>query len=307
MAKPGGIEYRHWPGGPAATFARRWRLGVALPVVAACALSPSSAVWPFGLYRRPCGGTTGRALKGCERSGANANNKQARIIDLPAGDRQGLPPGGAAAADTERRLPGHLSRRKLRDRRRVGLGQEHPLNILGLLDRPDSGAYRFAEHDIFSVDGDRLAAIRNRLIGFVFQSFNLLPRLNALDNVALPLSYRGMPRREALERAEAMLARVGLAERAGHRPADLSGGQRQRVAIARALVGEPALILADEPTGNLDASTAKEVLELLLTLNRERQVTLVVVTHDPSLAARLGRQLTVRHGEVHEDLAEACR
>ncbi len=116
-----------------------------------------------------------------------------------------------------------------------------------------------------------------------------------------------MPRREALERAEAMLARVGLAERAGHRPADLSGGQRQRVAIARALVGEPALILADEPTGNLDASTAKEVLELLLTLNRERQVTLVVVTHDPSLAARLGRQLTVRHGEVHEDLAEACR
>lgn len=307
MAKPGGIEYRHWPGGPAATFARRWRLGVALPVVAACALSPSSAVWPFGLYRRPCGGTTGRALKGCERSGANANNKQARIIDLPAGDRQGLPPGGAAAADTERRLPGHLSGESCAIVGASGSGKSTLLNILGLLDRPDSGAYRFAEHDIFSVDGDRLAAIRNRLIGFVFQSFNLLPRLNALDNVALPLSYRGMPRREALERAEAMLARVGLAERAGHRPADLSGGQRQRVAIARALVGEPALILADEPTGNLDASTAKEVLELLLTLNRERQVTLVVVTHDPGLAARLGRQLTVRHGEVHEDLAEACR
>lgn len=307
MAKPGGIEYRHWPGGPAATFARRWRLGVALPVVAACALSPSSAVWPFGLYRRPCGGTTGRALKGCERSGANANNKQARTIDLPAGDRQGLPPGGAAAADTERRLPGHLPGESCAIVGASGSGKSTLLNILGLLDRPDSGAYRFAEHDIFSVDGDRLAAIRNRLIGFVFQSFNLLPRLNALDNVALPLSYRGMPRREALERAEAMLARVGLAERAGHRPADLSGGQRQRVAIARALVGEPALILADEPTGNLDASTAKEVLELLLTLNRERQVTLVVVTHDPSLAARLGRQLTVRHGEVHEDLAEACR
>lgn len=188
-----------------------------------------------------------------------------------------------------------------------GSGKSTLLNILGLLDRPDSGAYRFAEHDIFRVDEDQLAAIRNRLIGFVFQSFNLLPRLSALENVALPLGYRGMPRREALERAAAMLAQVGLAERAGHRPADLSGGQRQRVAIARALVGEPALILADEPTGNLDASTAKEVLELLLALNRERQVTLVVVTHDPGLAARLGRQLTVHHGEIHEELAETCR
>ena len=306
MAKPGGIEYRHWPGGPAATFARRWRLGVALPVVAACALSPSSAVWPFGLYRRPCGGTTGRALKGCERSGANANNKQARIIDLPAGIGKGYLLGQPLQILKDVCLdifPGESCAIVGAS----GSGKSTLLNILGLLDRPDSGAYRFAEHDIFSVDGDRLAAIRNRLIGFVFQSFNLLPRLNALDNVALPLSYRGMPRREALERAEAMLARVGLAERAGHRPADLSGGQRQRVAIARALVGEPALILADEPTGNLDASTAKEVLELLLTLNRERQVTLVVVTHDPGLAARLGRQLTVRHGEVHEDLAEACR
>ncbi|VFT51608.1 ABC transporter ATP-binding protein [Pseudomonas aeruginosa] len=307
MAKPGGIEYRALAGRTSRYLRSALAPRVALPVVAACALSPSSAVWPFGLYRRPCGGTTGRALKGCERSGANANNKQARIIDLPAGDRQGLPPGGQPLQILKDVCLDIFPGESCAIVGASGSGKSTLLNILGLLDRPDSGAYRFAEHDIFSVDGDRLAAIRNRLIGFVFQSFNLLPRLNALDNVALPLSYRGMPRREALERAEAMLARVGLAERAGHRPADLSGGQRQRVAIARALVGEPALILADEPTGNLDASTAKEVLELLLTLNRERQVTLVVVTHDPSLAARLGRQLTVRHGEVHEDLAEACR
>lgn len=307
MAKPGGIEYRHWPGGPAATFARRWRLGVALPVVAACALSPSSAVWPFGLYRRPCGGTTGRALKGCERSGANANNNKHESLISLRGIGKGYLLGGQPLQILKDVCLDIFPGESCAIVGASGSGKSTLLNILGLLDRPDSGAYRFAEHDIFSVDGDRLAAIRNRLIGFVFQSFNLLPRLNALDNVALPLSYRGMPRREALERAEAMLARVGLAERAGHRPADLSGGQRQRVAIARALVGEPALILADEPTGNLDASTAKEVLELLLTLNRERQVTLVVVTHDPSLAARLGRQLTVRHGEVHEDLAEACR
>ncbi|MDF5822859.1 ABC transporter ATP-binding protein [Pseudomonas aeruginosa] len=187
-----------------------------------------------------------------------------------------------------------------------GSGKSTLLNILGLLDRPDSGAYRFAEHDIFSVDGDRLAAIRNRLIGFVFQSFNLLPRLNALDNVALPLSYRGMPRREALSgpRRCSPGSAWPSAPAIVRRTSPAASGS---VAIARALVGEPALILADEPTGNLDASTAKEVLELLLTLNRERQVTLVVVTHDPSLAARLGRQLTVRHGEVHEDLAEACR
>lgn len=131
-----------------------------------------------------------------------------------------------------------------------GSGKSTLLNILGLLDLPNCGQYRFAGHDIFSASPDELAAIRNQQIGFVFQSFNLLPRLSALDNVALPLSYRGVSRHESVEQALRMLEQVGLAERAHHRPADLSGGQRQRVAIARALVGKPSVILADEPTGN---------------------------------------------------------
>ncbi|MGC5698894.1 ABC transporter ATP-binding protein [Pseudomonas sp. NFXW11] len=181
-----------------------------------------------------------------------------------------------------------------------GSGKSTLLNILGLLDLPDSGDYRFAGHDIFSASPDQLAAIRNRQIGFVFQSFNLLPRLSALDNVALPLSYRGVARRESLERARHMLELVGLGQRAEHRPADLSGGQRQRVAIARALVGEPAVILADEPTGNLDSHTAQEIMDLLLALNRERHVTLIIVTHDPHIAQRLERQIRVSNGVVQE-------
>ncbi|WP_259745532.1 ABC transporter ATP-binding protein, partial [Pseudomonas protegens] len=127
-----------------------------------------------------------------------------------------------------------------------------------------------------------------------------LPRLSALDNVALPLSYRGVARRESLERAQHMLDQVGLGQRAHHRPADLSGGQRQRVAIARALVGEPSVILADEPTGNLDSHTAQEIMDLLLSLNRERQVTLIIVTHDPGIAQRLERQIRVTNGVVQE-------
>ena len=181
-----------------------------------------------------------------------------------------------------------------------GSGKSTLLNILGLLDLPDSGEYRFAGHDIFRASPDQLAAIRNQQIGFVFQSFNLLPRLSALDNVALPLSYRGVARRESLQRAMHMLEQVGLAQRAGHRPADLSGGQRQRVAIARALVGQPSLILADEPTGNLDSHTAQDIMQLLLSLNRERRVTLVIVTHDPQIAQRLGRQIHVHNGVVRE-------
>ena len=181
-----------------------------------------------------------------------------------------------------------------------GSGKSTLLNILGLLDLPDCGEYRFAGHDIFRTSPDQLAAIRNRQIGFVFQSFNLLPRLSALDNVALPLSYRGVARRESLERAQHMLDQVGLGQRAAHRPADLSGGQRQRVAIARALVGEPSVILADEPTGNLDSHTAQDIMELLLALNRERQVTLIIVTHDPGIAQRLERQIRVTNGVVQE-------
>ncbi len=181
-----------------------------------------------------------------------------------------------------------------------GSGKSTLLNILGLLDLPDSGDYRFAGHDIFRASPDQLAAIRNRQIGFVFQSFNLLPRLSALDNVALPLSYRGVARRESLERAMHVLDQVGLGQRADHRPADLSGGQRQRVAIARALVGEPSVILADEPTGNLDSHTALDIMDLLLSLNRERQVTLIIVTHDPGIAQRLERQIRVNNGVVQE-------
>ena len=181
-----------------------------------------------------------------------------------------------------------------------GSGKSTLLNILGLLDLPDSGHYRFAGHDILNASPDQLAALRNQQIGFVFQSFNLLPRLSALDNVALPLSYRGVPRGESLQRARHLLERVGLAERAEHRPADLSGGQRQRVAIARALVGEPSLILADEPTGNLDSHTAQDIMDLLLTLNRERRVTLIIVTHDAQIAQRLTRQIRVHQGLVRE-------
>lgn len=174
------------------------------------------------------------------------------------------------------------------------------LNILGLLDLPDRGEYRFSGHDIFNATPDELAALRNQQIGFVFQSFNLLPRLSALDNVALPLSYRGISRRESLQRAMAVLERVNLAGRSGHRPAELSGGQRQRVAIARALVGEPSVILADEPTGNLDGDTGNDIVDLLLELNHRRHVTLIVVTHDPRIAARLGRQIRVQNGTLYE-------
>ncbi|MDD2055414.1 ABC transporter ATP-binding protein [Pseudomonas putida] len=181
-----------------------------------------------------------------------------------------------------------------------GSGKSTLLNILGLLDLPDSGTYHFAGHDILAASADQLAAMRNRQIGFVFQSFNLLPRLSALDNVALPLAYRGTPRREALAQAMHRLEQVGLQARASHRPADLSGGQRQRVAIARALVGEPAVILADEPTGNLDSSTAREIMDLLLSLNREQQVTLIIVTHDPAIAAHLQRNVLVQNGVVRE-------
>lgn len=181
-----------------------------------------------------------------------------------------------------------------------GSGKSTLLNILGLLDQPSSGCFQLNGRDMSRVTPDERAELRNELIGFVFQSFNLLPRLNALDNVALPLLYRGYSRHQARKHALRQIERVGLADRQAHLPADLSGGQRQRVAIARALVGEPALVLADEPTGNLDSETARDIMSLLLELNRTQAVTLLMVTHDPYLALQLDRCLHVQEGRITE-------
>ncbi|MCU1793918.1 ABC transporter ATP-binding protein [Pectobacterium polaris] len=181
-----------------------------------------------------------------------------------------------------------------------GSGKSTLLNIIGLLDQPVSGRLLIAGQDMSQASADDRAIVRNQVIGFVFQSFNLLPRLDALDNVALPLTYRGVSRQAARQAAQVQLARVGLAERTHHRPADLSGGQRQRVAIARALVGEPSLLLADEPTGNLDSQTADDIITLLLALNREQGTTLVMVTHDEGMACRMTRRIQVQDGRIHE-------
>lgn len=183
-----------------------------------------------------------------------------------------------------------------------GSGKSTLLNILGLLGRPSSGKVYFSGCDIQNASSDELALIRNKEIGFVFQSFNLLPRLTAWENVALPLSYRGIPRHKARQYAMTQLQKVGLADRATHRPSELSGGQCQRVAIARALIGSPSLILADEPTGNLDKQTAIDILNWLLKLNREKFVTLILVTHDTSLSEYFDRQLKINQGEMQEVL-----
>lgn len=186
-----------------------------------------------------------------------------------------------------------------------GSGKSTLLNIIGLLDRPTSGRVYLAGEDMSTATAEWRARTRNRLIGFVFQSFNLLPRLSVLDNVALPLLYRGQNRQWAREAALYQLERVGLGEKSGYLPADLSGGQRQRVAIARALVGEPALILADEPTGNLDRQTAHEIVSLLLSLNEKNGTTLVMVTHDEGIADRMQRCIRVCDGQILEDAHEA--
>ena len=183
-----------------------------------------------------------------------------------------------------------------------GSGKSTFMNLIGCLDRPSSGHYRLAGEPVDEMDRDALAAIRNRRIGFVFQQFNLLPRTSALDNVELPLLYAGIPRAQRRERALRRLVQVGLGERVDHHPAQLSGGQQQRVAIARALVNDPALILADEPTGALDSRTSIEVMALLQALNRDG-ITIVVVTHEADVAAFASRIITFRDGRVLRDAA----
>lgn len=182
-----------------------------------------------------------------------------------------------------------------------GSGKSTLLNIVGLLDRPDAGTMTLADAPIDFTSPYATAERRNILLGFVFQSFHLLPRLAAWQNVALPLLYRGVGRDERRTRALAMLDRVGLANRASHRPAELSGGQRQRVAIARALVGDPKLVLADEPTGSLDSVTAGEVIDLLDDLNRDLGVSILMVTHDPRMAERCARRIELLDGAIVRD------
>lgn len=181
-----------------------------------------------------------------------------------------------------------------------GSGKSTLLNIIGLLDFADEGEYLFMGRPVAKIQSDELAAIRRMEVGFIFQNFNLIPRLSVIENVALPLRYRGIDRARSIELSMSMLQRVDMAQRANYKPADLSGGQKQRVAIARALVGQPSLILADEPTGSLDSQTAREVMELLLSIQQEQQVTLLIVTHDQHVAQQLHRQVTVQSGRVEE-------
>ena len=181
-----------------------------------------------------------------------------------------------------------------------GSGKSTLMNILGCLDRPSVGSYKLDGQEVSRLSDDDLAVTRNKKIGFVFQNFNLLSRITALDNVALPLVYAGVGRKERRERAYHFLETVGLADRAEHQPNELSGGQRQRVAIARALVNDPHIIMADEPTGNLDTKSTKEIMEIFESLN-EKGRTIILVTHEPDIARCAGRQLLVRDGVITRD------
>jgi putative ABC transport system ATP-binding protein len=182
-----------------------------------------------------------------------------------------------------------------------GSGKSTLMNMIGCLDVPTAGSYYLDNADVSKLNDDQLAAIRCQKIGFVFQSFNLLPRTTALANVELPLIYAGIRGRLRRQRAEEVLKLVGLGERLHHRPNELSGGQQQRVAIARALSNRPAMILADEPTGNLDSKTSVEIMELFQRLNREQGITIIFVTHDPETAAYCARIISVRDGQVARD------
>ncbi|MAL88884.1 MULTISPECIES: ABC transporter ATP-binding protein [unclassified Brevundimonas] len=181
-----------------------------------------------------------------------------------------------------------------------GSGKSTLMNVLGGLDRPTAGDYRFEDDPVADYDDDELASFRNRRIGFVFQSFQLLPRLTAVQNVELPMIYAGIPAAERRDRAVALLERVGLADRLGNKPTQMSGGQQQRVAIARALANAPDLLLADEPTGALDTATGQEVLALFDELNSQG-LTLCIVTHDNEVAARARRRIAFRDGHIVSD------
>src|SRR5437667_5326050 len=185
-----------------------------------------------------------------------------------------------------------------------GSGKSTLMNILGCLDRPTSGSYFLDNADVSGLDRDQLADIRNRKIGFVFQSFNLLPRTSARENAELPLVYstQRLSHAQLREKADRVLASVGLAGREDHHPSQLSGGQQQRVAIARALINEPEILLADEPTGNLDSATGADILDEFRRLNRELGQTIVLVTHDPAVASKASRVVTVKDGLVESDV-----
>jgi putative ABC transport system ATP-binding protein len=187
-----------------------------------------------------------------------------------------------------------------------GSGKSTLMNILGCLDRPTVGSYRLDGDEVSHLSDDALAKTRNKKIGFVFQNFNLLSRISALDNVALPLVYAGIGHKERIERASFFLKAVGLDTRADHQPNELSGGQRQRVAIARALVNDPSIIMADEPTGNLDTKSTREIMEIFIQLHKQGK-TIILVTHEPEIASCASRQLLVRDGKITRDAGKGER
>ncbi len=187
-----------------------------------------------------------------------------------------------------------------------GSGKSTLMNLLGCLDTPTEGNYTLSSHEVSALDDNELAEVRNREIGFVFQTFNLLPRATSLHNVELPLIYAGVSGRERKKRALEALDIVGLAERSDHRPNELSGGQRQRVAIARALVNKPAILLADEPTGNLDSKTSLEVMDLFIRLHDQGQ-TVIIVTHEPDIAEYAHRVVTFLDGRIESDVRQAAK